>query len=125
MRTDILFKDIRRSDYIENFVGDKIDQLIDRLVSWDADTHITVRLEKAKERTALRHPVYQCELTIKSGESPCVHKTVRADRNVFRAIVAAFTTMKQILAKQHDRLHKDRRRRRVPEYVSVTPPVPV
>jgi ribosome-associated translation inhibitor RaiA len=112
MRTDIVFKDFHRSEYIENFLSDKIDHMVERLVAPDNDTHVTVRLEKCKERTDLRRPVFQCEVIVKSGMSSKIYKTVKCDRNIFRAIVCSFDSMKNTLSKTHDRLRHDRRRRK-------------
>jgi len=125
MRTDIIFKDMHRSDYVENFVSEKVDYLVDRLVSPDNDTHVSVRIAKSKERTDLRQPIYRCEVILKSGMSSKHYKTVKGDRNLFRCITTSFDSMKTMLGKSHDRLRHDRRRRRVPEVASnYLPPDP-
>jgi hypothetical protein len=116
MRTDILFKDFKRSEYIENFVTEKIDSIVERLVAPDNDTHVTVRLEKSRERTDQRRPHFQCEIIVKSGMSSKIYKTVKNDRNIFRSIVCSFDSMKTLLGKTHDRLRHDRRRRRAPAF---------
>jgi len=125
MRTDILFKEIRRSNYLEDFISDKIDVLVEKLAGPDNDTHVTVRVEKCRERTNLRHPIFQCEITVKSGMSPKIFKVTKSDRNIFRAIVSGFDALKVNLSKSHDRLRNDRRRRRVPEFITPPPPTPV
>ncbi|MBS1970325.1 MAG: HPF/RaiA family ribosome-associated protein [Bdellovibrionales bacterium] len=122
MRTEIVFKDIRRSEYAEDFINDKVDALVEKLIQPDSDLHITVRLERSRARTAIRQGLYQCEVFVKSGMSDRVYKTVRQDRNLFRAVVASFDALKVVLGKNHDRLRHDRRRRRVPAYESYTPP---
>lgn len=128
MRTDILFKDIRRSDYITDFINDKIEAFTDKLIP-DKDLHITVRIEKGRQRTANRHAVFQCEITLKSGISDKTYKVVKQDRNVFRAIVKSNDALKILLAKNHDRLRHDRRRPRAPEVLEllpeITPPSPI
>lgn len=121
MRTELFFKDIRRSEYAEDFIYDKVDALTD-FVMPDSDLHIVVRVEKLKQRTANRHGIFQCEITVKSGMSDKTYKTVRQDRNLFRAIVGCFEAMRVVLGKNHDRLRHDRRRRRLPEYANYTPP---
>lgn len=123
MRTEIFFKDIRRSEYTEDFITDKVDALADKLIQPDSDLHIAVRLEKARQRTANRQGLFQCEVVVKSGMSEKIYKTVRQDRNLFRAVVSCFDALKVVLAKNHDRMRHDRRRRRIPEYVSYTPPM--
>ncbi len=115
MRTEIIFKDFSRSEYIENFIQNKVETLANRLISPDNDTHISVRLIEAKERTAVRRPIYQCEMTIKSGMSPKTYKIHKEDRNIFRAIIFCADAAKVALAKSHDRLRNDRRRRKTPE----------
>ena len=115
MRTDIIFKDLNRSEYVENFVNEKIDNIVDRLTDGDRDTHVSVRIAKSKERTDTRQPIYHCEVMLKSGMSSKVYKTVRNDRNIFGCITACFDSMKTVLGKTHDRLRHDRRRRAKPE----------
>ncbi len=122
MRTEIVFKDIRRSEYAEDFINDKIDALVEKLIQPDSDLRITVRLERSRARTEIRQGLYRCEIFVKSGMSNKVHKTARQDRNLFRAIVASFDALKVVLGKSHDRLRHDRRRRRVPAYENYTPP---
>jgi len=122
MRTEIIFKDVRRSEYAEDFISNKIDALADKLIQPDSDLHIAVRVEKSRQRTANRRGLYQCEVLVKSGMSDKTYKTVRQDRNLFRAIVSSFDTLKVILSKNHERLRHDRRRRRTPEFINYTPP---
>ena len=116
MRTDIVFKDLNRSEYVENFVNEKIDHITDRLVDANRDTHISVRISKSKERTELRQPIYHCEVILKSGMSSKLYKTVRNDRNIFGCITACFDSMKAVLGKSRARLTNDRRRREKPEF---------
>lgn len=111
MRTEIFFKDIRRSDYAENFINDKVESLLNKLTPWDNDAHVVVRIEQDRQRTDLRHGIYQCEVTLKSGMKSKTYKASRQDRNLFRALVACFDTLKVILAKNHDRRNRDRSRR--------------
>jgi len=111
MRTEILFKDIRRSEYIENFISDKVEILTDKLIQPDSDLHVIVRVEKDRQKTDNRHPIFHCEVTIKSGVSAKPLVINKQDRNIFRAIVSSFDTLKVVLGKTHDRLHHDRRRR--------------
>jgi hypothetical protein len=118
MRTELIFKDIRRSDYAENFINEKVELLSEKLIHPDSDLHVTVRVEKDRQRTANRHPIYHCEVIVKSGISAKIYKTIRQDRNLFRAITASFGALKIILGKTHDRLRNDRRRRRLPEIMS-------
>jgi hypothetical protein len=122
MRTETVFKDIRRSEYVQDFIDEKVDVLVEKLIQPDSDLHIAVRLEKVRARTPNRQGLYQCEVFVKSGMSDKVYKTVRQDRNLFRAVVASFDALKVVLGKTHDRLRHDRRRRRVPAYASYTPP---
>lgn len=122
MRTDILFKDFKRSEYIENFVSEKVEALTEHFAIVERDAHIAVRLEKLKERTPVRRPIYQCEIIVKTARSPKIFKTSKSDRNIFRAIASSFQSMRMMLSKSNDRLHRDRRRRRTPEFISLTPP---
>jgi len=123
MRTEIFFKDIRRSEYAEDFINNKVDALADKLIQPDSDLHISVRLERARQRTTNRRGLFQCEVVVKSGMSERTYKTVRQDRNLFRAVVSCFDALKVVLAKNHDRMRHDRRRHRVPEYVNYSPPM--
>lgn len=122
MRTDLIFKDVRRSQYAEDFINDKVEALTERLAQPDSDLHITVRVGKGRQRTANRHGLYQCEVLLKSGISDRIYKIARQDRNLYRAIVSSFDALKLIMTKNNDRLHKDRRRRRMPDFIEYTPP---
>lgn len=126
MRTEIFFKDIRRSDYAENFINDRIETLLEKLTPWDNDVHVVVRVEQDRQRTAQRHGIYQCEVILKSGMNSKTYKASRQDRNFFRALVSCFDALKVILAKNHDRLHRDRNRRRKPDLSQFSaPPLPL
>lgn len=112
MRTEVHFKDVHRSDYAEGFINNKIDQLTEKLVQPDSDTHVSVRVEQDRLRTDDRHPSYQCEITLKSGMSSRLYKVKKRDRNFFKAVVSGFEALKVLLGKNHDRLRHDRRRQR-------------
>ena len=114
MRTEIFFKDIRRSEYIENFINDKIETPTDKLVHPDSDLHAMVRVEENRQRTSNRHPAFRCEITLMSGVTTRPLVIVKQDRNIFRAIVSSFDTLKVVLSKTHERLRHDRRRHRLP-----------
>jgi ribosome-associated translation inhibitor RaiA len=118
MRTEILFKDLNRSEYVEAFVEEKIDGITHRWVSPNNDTHVSVRISRSKERTEQRQPIYQCEIILKSGMSSKTYKTVKSDRNIFKSVTHSFESMRTMLGKTHDRLRHDRRRRRVPEVLA-------
>lgn len=122
MRTELFFKDIRRSEYAENFINDKVENLTDKLIQPDSDSHVVVRVQKNRQRTTNRHGLYQCDITVKSGISNKTYKVTRQDRNLYRAIVSSFDALKSILAKNHDRQRNDRRRRRLPDFTKYTPP---
>lgn len=57
MRTELFFKDIRRSEYAENFINDKVENLTDKLIQPDSDSHVVVRVQKDRQRTADRKSV--------------------------------------------------------------------
>jgi ribosome-associated translation inhibitor RaiA len=118
MRTELFLKDIRHSDYTENFINEKIGILTEKMLHPDSDLHVIVRIEKDRQRTSNRHPIYHCEVMLKSGMSVKTYKAVRQDRNLFRAITSSFGALKIILGKTHDRIRNDRRRRRVPEFTT-------
>lgn len=127
MRTEIFFNNIHRSEYVADFINDKIDAMTDKLMI-DKDLHVTVRVEKDRERTSQRSPVFQCEITLKSGVSDKTYKVVKQDRNLFRAIVKSSDALRSMMGKSHDRLRHENRRLRAPEVIDLlaeTPPPPI
>jgi ribosome-associated translation inhibitor RaiA len=120
MRSDIIFKDIQRSEYIENFVNEKIDALAEKIQQFDSDLHLCVRLQEDRQGTPMRHPIFHCEVSFKAGINENPYVVSRQDRNLFRAIVACFDALKVILGKTHERLHHDRRRHRSPSSIPST-----
>lgn len=128
MRTEIFFNGIHRSDYINDFITDKVEAITDKLML-DKDLHVAVRIEKDRERTANRSPVFQCEITVKSGVSDRTFKVVKQDRNIFRAIVKSSDALKVLLGKSHARLRHENRHLRAPEVIDLlaedNPPSPM
>ncbi len=123
MQTELFFKDIQRSDYAVDFINKKVSILAEKLIHPNEDLHVTVRVEKDRQRTANRHPIFHCEVTLKSGISTKIYKTIRQDRNLFRAITSSFDALKIILGKVHNHLRNDRRRRRIPEFITEFPEI--
>ncbi|WP_413287607.1 HPF/RaiA family ribosome-associated protein [Bdellovibrio sp. HCB337] len=128
MRTEIFFNGIHRSDYVNDFITDKVELITDKLML-DKDLHVVVRVEKDRERTSTRSPVFQCEITVKSGVSDRTFKVVKQDRNLFRAIVKSSDALKVLLGKSHDRLRQENRHLRAPEVIDmlseINPPAPI
>lgn len=120
MRNEIIFKDIHRSEYIENFVNEKIETLAEKIRQFDSDMHLSVRLQEDRQGTPLRHPIFHCEVSVKSGVNENPYVVSKQDRNLFRAIVACFDALKVIMGKTHERLHHDRRRQRPPTSIPST-----
>ena len=118
MRTEIFFNGIHRSDYINDFITDKIDAITNKLLL-DKDLHVVVRVEKDRERTDKRSPVFHCEITVKSGVSGKIQKVIKQDRNIFRAIVKSSDALKVLMAKTHARLRHENRHPRAPEVIEI------
>lgn len=111
MRNELYLKDIRRTAGIENFISEKVQHLMEKLVQSAGDLHVDVRLAKERKRVAGRKPSYQCEVLVKSAMSSKMYKVVRKDSSLFRAVGSSFAALKHLLGHAHDRIRHDRRRR--------------
>ena len=87
MQTDIYYRDITKSDNLEDYLLEKVEGAVQLFFKYDSDAHLTVRVEQDRHRSQTRKPSYTCEVILKPSRSRNVIKVRKTDER-FRACVA-------------------------------------
>lgn len=97
MITNIYFRDITRTENLEEYLLEKTQGTIENFLKYDAEAHLTVRVDTDRHRTDGRKPSFQCEIILKPTRSKGVIKVIKSGKN-FHAVVAETTdALKKIL----------------------------
>ncbi len=109
MQTDIHYRDITRTDYLEAYLLDKIEGVVEKFMSHDADAHLTVRVETERHRTQNRKPVFICEVILKPTHSRRVLKVRKTNDDFYACVADSADALKKILQRNASRRASTRR----------------
>lgn len=99
MQTDIYYRDITKSEYLENYLLENVEGVAEGFFKWDRDAHLTVRVETDRHRKHTRKASYTCEVILKPMRSKRIIKVRKSDEN-FKVCVAKTTAaLKSILSR--------------------------
>lgn len=110
MQTDIYYRDITRTDNLENFLLDKVEGTIGDYFKYDPSAHVTVRVDTERHRTAARKPRYMCEVIVKSSRSRSIVKVRKTDENFQVCVNSTVNALRNALSRKFSR-HSDHGRR--------------
>ncbi len=100
MQTDIYYRDITRTDFLEAYLLDKIEKVVERFMQDDEDAHLVVRVETERHRTQNRKPVYTCEVILKPTHTRGLIK-VKKTENEFNLCVSSISeALKKTLSRR-------------------------
>lgn len=109
MQTEIHYRDITRTDYLEAYLLDKIEGVAEKFMSNDSDAHLTVRVETERQRTQNRKPVFICEVVLKPTHSRRVLKVRKTGDDFFACVSETSEAIKKILQRRASRRASTRR----------------
>lgn len=100
MKTNIYYRDITRTENLEEFLLEKTQGAVENFFKYDANAHLTVRVDTNRHRTDARKPSFECEVILKPTRTRGVIKVRKSGAN-FHAVVAETTeALKKILRRR-------------------------
>lgn len=115
MQTDIYYRDITRTENLENYLMEKVEKILSEYLKYDSDAHVTVRVETDRHRTNARRPNYLCEILVKTSWLKNPIKVQKSDPNFRTCVAKCGSALKVILSKQSSLKQQHRRRDRALE----------
>lgn len=103
MQTDIHYRDITRTDYLEAYLLDKIEGVVEKFMSHDPNAHLVVRVETERHRTQNRKPVFICEVILKPTHSRRVLKVRKSHDDFFSCVASTTEALKKVLQRRSSR----------------------
>jgi ribosome-associated translation inhibitor RaiA len=120
MQTDIYYRDITKSEHLENYLMDKVEGAIENFLKYERDAHLTVRVDKARERKGTRGPLYKCEVVLKPVHSRSIIKVSKQDEDFATCVNKTVVALKKILSRRSSIKAEHRRRDRTREVASLS-----
>lgn len=102
MQTEIYYGDISRTENLENFLRETVEAVAEEFLRNDRGAHLTVRVETPKPRTENRHPIYTCEVILKTSSGRNVIIVKKMDYSFKTAVAKVVSALKGGLAKRSD-----------------------
>lgn len=112
MLTDIYYRDITRSEYLESYLLDKIEGLVEKFMHKDVNAHLTVRVETERHRTQNRKPVFICEVVLKPSHSKKIIKVRKSGEDFYNCVGEITDAMRKMLQKLSSRRTSQKKRGR-------------
>ncbi|MDG0815190.1 HPF/RaiA family ribosome-associated protein [Bdellovibrio svalbardensis] len=103
MQTDIYYRDVTRTENLENFLMERLEAACGDFFKYDSDAHLTVRVETERHRTHNRKPSYTCEVILKPTKSRGVIKIRKSDTSFKRAVALTVASLKTVLRRRSSR----------------------
>ncbi|WII72582.1 HPF/RaiA family ribosome-associated protein [Bdellovibrio sp. 22V] len=103
MQTDIYYRDITKTENLEDYLMEKVEGAVEDFFKYDSGAHLTVRVETDRHRTQTRKPSYLCEVILKPSRMRTVIKVQKTDENFKRCVARTVNALKVILSKRSSR----------------------
>jgi ribosomal subunit interface protein len=103
MQIDIFFRDLGRTETLENYLTEKVQAAAESFMKDDANAHITVRVSTERHRTDSRKPSFSCELILKPTHQKRTYKTIKHDEDFYTAVNGAVAALKNTLGRRSGR----------------------
>lgn len=110
MRIQVHYKNVAMSEAINNFIKGELETMFGKFRVMNPS--VDVYIESVRARTALRHPVYSCELIYKTDYNRSSQKVIREGRDLFMLISDGLLVVEQNLGEQSSRKNDHRRYQR-------------
>ncbi|WP_347358713.1 HPF/RaiA family ribosome-associated protein [Bdellovibrio sp.] len=109
MQTDIYYRDITKTENLEAYLMETVENAVGDFFKYDSGAHLTVRVETDRHRSQTRKPSYLCEVILKPSRSKSVIKIVKSDENFKRCVAKTVAALKVVLSKRSSRKSQHRR----------------
>jgi len=109
MQTEIFYRDITKTEALENFLLEKTESALESFLKNDPEAHLIVRVQTERHRTYTRKPVYKCEIILKPSHTRGVMKVVKQDADFYECVNKSVLALKAMLRRRSDRFHDHRR----------------
>lgn len=123
MQTDIFYRNIPKTETLENFLTNKVEGLVGKYLKDDVDSHLTVRIETDRRRSQSRKPAFTCELILKPTHSKSVLKVKKTNEDFYTCIGDSLDALKSLLGHRASRKAGHHRGEKAPEWMSNSTPV--
>ena len=100
MQTDIYYRDITKSDNLEDYLLEKVEGAVELFFKYDSDAHLTVRVETDRHRTNTRKPSYTCEVLLKPGHTAPLIKVRKTDERFKTCVAKTVAALKSQLERR-------------------------
>lgn len=104
MQTDIYYRDITRTEALEDFLNTRIGLIAEKFLKSDEQAHLTVRLETERHRTQNRKPSFTCEVLLKPTHTRGLIKIKKTNDDFFTCVSETCEALKKVLKHRSSRL---------------------
>lgn len=110
MQTEIYYRDITRTESLEDLLLEKVQGAVDEFLRYDSGAHLTVRVDTDRRRADARKPNFTCEVILKPSHTSVI-KVKKTDENFNRCVMQTVAALKAIVRKKSSRRITRRRNR--------------
>lgn len=100
MKTNIYYRDITRTENLEEYLLEKTQGAVENFLKYDAEAHLTVRVDTDRHRTDARKPSFQCEVILKPTRTRGVIKVRKSGANFHEVVASTTEALKKILRRR-------------------------
>ncbi|MBC7371943.1 MAG: HPF/RaiA family ribosome-associated protein [Bdellovibrionaceae bacterium] len=109
MNTTVFFRDIGKTEALENYLEEKVAGATEGFMKYDHQTSLTVRIETERRRTENRKPAFICELILKPSHQKGTLKVRKNGEDFHTAVNDATAALRTILRRRSTRRSQHRR----------------
>lgn len=102
MRTEVIFKDFKRTAATETFIEDKIEDLLTPFLSEHDRYNLKVYVGEDAHRNEQRKPHFECTATLKLDGNPKIFKVTKQEADFYEVVHETILAIQKMLRKQHD-----------------------
>lgn len=101
MKTQVTIRDFKRTEGLETFIRNKIEDCISQFYTRHDKAQVSVTAQEERHRTLTRKPNFLCEVRLKIPGSKTFIQVKRAGTNFYECVENVSNALREIVRRKH------------------------
>ena len=101
MKTQLVIRDFKRTEGLENFLKSRIEECVSQFFSRTENAQLSVKAQEERHRTATRKPSFLLEVRLKLPGSKLMYHVKRTGENFNDCVEKVSNALREVMRKKH------------------------
>jgi hypothetical protein len=101
LKTQVIIKDFKRSENLETYLKNKIEDCVSHFFPRHQNASLSVKAQEESHRTETRRPSFLCEVRLKLPQSKTFFHVKRTGANFHECVEQVAGALREIMRRKH------------------------